>query len=92
VKTDFLSLTISADVPKRKTILSKNIFASSAISILIVTDIYLIIFVQQSTITKIELYTILRRLFGGKFVTKFIVIFFYSFFATDKNRSSLYDL
>jgi len=46
-----------ASVSKRKTILSKNTFASFAISILVITNIYLVIFVQQSTITKIELYT-----------------------------------
>ncbi len=84
--------TILVGVSKRKTILSKNTFASFAILILIVIDIYLIIFVQQSTITKIELYTILRRLLDDKSVTKFIVIFFYSFFATDKNRNLLYNL
>ena len=46
-------------VSKRKTILLKNIFASFATSILIITSIYLIIFVQQLIITKIELYTTL---------------------------------
>ncbi len=46
-------------VSKRKTILSKNIFANFAILILVITNIYLVIFVQQSTTTKIKLYTIL---------------------------------
>jgi len=73
------------DVSKRKTILSKNTFVSFIISILVITNIYLIIFVQQSTITKIELYTILRRLLNNKSITKFIIIFFYNFFATNKN-------
>ena len=81
-----------ASVSKRKTILSKNIFASFATSILMITNIYLIIFVQRSTITKIKLYTTLRRLFDDKLVTKFMIIFFYNFFATSKNQSSLYDL
>jgi len=79
-------------VSKRKTILSKNIFASFAILILIITNIYLIIFVQQLTITKIELYITLRRLFNNKLVTKFIIIFFYNFFVTNKNRNLLYNL
>jgi len=81
-----------ASVSKRKTILLKNIFASFAISILVITNIYLIIFVQQLTITKIELYTTLRCLLNDKLITKFIIIFFYSFFATSKNRSLLYNL
>ncbi len=59
IKTKFLLFTILANISKHKTILLKNIFASFAILILIVTNIYLIIFVQQSTIIKIELYTIL---------------------------------
>ncbi len=46
-------------ISKHKTILSKNTFASFAILILVITNIYLIIFVQQLTITKIELYTTL---------------------------------
>ncbi len=79
-------------VSKRKTILSKNIFASFAILILIITNIYLIIFVQQLTITKIELYITLGRLFNNKLVTKFIIIFFYNFFVTNKNRNLLYNL
>jgi len=83
---------MSISVSKRKTILSKNIFASFAISILVIIDIYLIIFVQQSTIIKIELYTTLQYLFDNKFVTKFIIFFFYNFFATSKNRNLLYNL
>ncbi len=67
---------MSINVSKRKTILSKNIFASFATSILMITNIYLIIFVQRSTTTKIKLYTTLRRLFDNKLVTKFIIIFF----------------
>jgi len=47
------------NVLKRKTILLKNIFVSFATLILIITNIYLVIFVQQLTITKIELYIIL---------------------------------
>jgi len=80
------------NVSKRKTMLSKNIFANFATSILIIIDIYLVIFVQRSTITKIKLYTTLRRLFNDKFVTKFIIIFFYNFFVINKNRSLLYNL
>jgi len=79
-------------VSKRKTILSKNTFASFAILILVITNIYLIIFVQQLIITKIKLYTNLRRLFDNKLITKFIIIFFYNFFATSKNRNLLYNL
>ena len=45
-----------ANISKHKTILLKNIFANFAILILIITSIYLVIFVQQLTITKIELY------------------------------------
>ncbi len=45
-----------ANVSKYKTILLKNIFVNFAILILVITNIYLIIFVQQSTITKIKLY------------------------------------
>ena len=81
-----------ASVSKYKTILSKNTFVSFAMLILIVTNIYLVIFVQQLIITKIKLYITLQYLFNNKFVTKFIVIFFYSFFATSKNRSLLYNL
>ncbi len=44
------------NVSKHKTILLKNIFASFATLILKITNIYLVIFVQQLTITKIELY------------------------------------
>jgi len=45
VKTNPLSLTMLANVSKRKTILSKNTFASFATSILVIIDIYLVILV-----------------------------------------------
>jgi len=92
MKTNSLSLTMLINISKRKTILSKNTFASFATSILVITNIYLVIFVQRSTITKIKLYTTSQRLFDDKLVTKFIIIFFYDFFAINKNRSSLYNL
>ncbi len=92
MKTNLLSLTMLINVSKRKTILSKNTSVSFATSILVITNIYLVIFVQRLTITKIKLYTTSRRLFNDKLVTKFIIIFFYNFFATSKNRSLLYDL
>ncbi len=92
MKTNSLSRTMSINISKRKTILLKNIFVSFAISILMITNIHLIIFIQRSIITKIKLYTTLRRLFDDKFITKFIIIFFYNFFAIDKNRSLLYNL
>ena len=92
MKTNSLSLIMLINVSKRKTILSKSIFTSFATLILVITSIYLIIFVQRSTITKIKLYTTLRRLFNDKLVTKFIIISFYNFFTINKNRSLLYDL
>ena len=56
MKTKSLLLIMLTSVPKRKTILLKNTFANFATSILVITNIYLIIFVQRLTITKIELY------------------------------------
>ena len=87
----FLSLIMSFDMSKRKTIFLKNIFVSSATSIILITNIYLIILMHLSIIIKIESYTISRRLLIDKLVTKFINIFFHDFVETDKNLSSSYD-
>ena len=49
-----------------------------------IIDKYLIIFVHLSTITRIELYTILSRLLDGKSMMKFIEIFFQNTSDIDK--------
>ena len=76
---EVLSLTISADISKCKTIFSKNTFISFKTSILMFIDKYLIIFVHLSIIMKIELYTTLSRLLEDKSMMKFMKIFLRSF-------------
>ena len=89
---DFLSLTISADMSKYKTILLKNIFVNFKILILMLIDRYLIIFIYLSTITKIKLYTTLLRLLKDKSIIKFMKISFHNILNINKRFSFSYDL
>ena len=85
----FLSLIISVDISKYKTIFSKNNLVNFATSILIIIDKYLIIFVHLSTITKIMSYMTFSRLLDDKSIIKFINISFHDTLGTDKEFNSL---
>ena len=85
----FLSLIISADILKRKTIFSKNSFINFATSILIIINKYLIIFVHLSIIIRIALYITFSRLLDDKLIIKFIKISFQNTLSTDKEFSFL---
>ena len=86
---EFLSLTISVDMSKRKTIFLKNSFVNFATSILMIIDKYLVIFMHLLTITKIMSYTISSRLLDDKSIIKFIKISFQNISGTDKKLNSL---
>ena len=85
---EFLLLTISADMSKRKTISLKNIFVNFATLILMIIDRYLIIFMHLSIITRIASYTISSRLLDDKSIMKFIKNFSKHF--RHKQKSQLF--
>ena len=69
---EFLLLTISVNILKRKTIFSKNSFVNFATSILMSINRCLIIFMHLLIITKIVLYINSSRLLDDKSIMKLI--------------------
>ena len=89
---EFLSLTISANISKCRTIFSKNTFVSFETLILMLIKKYLIIFVYLLIITKIELYTTLLRLLKDKSMMKFIKFLFQDISDINKKFNYSYNL